>query len=76
MKNDSIAGIPDTLVQEIVGHKNLAMTKYYNKFRQRAINSLNFVETGVSFDKRTRIKSLLDVVDDNKLNQIIKILEE
>lgn len=38
------AGVPITLVQEIVGHKNPAMTKHYTKFddefREKAINRL------------------------------------
>jgi integrase len=75
-------GVPLSLVQEIVGHKNPAMTKHYTHFdnqtRQKAINSLPSVSMidspNSKMAKRRRAIELLGKASENSLDKVIEIL--
>ena len=75
------AGIPQSLVQEIVGHKNPAMTRHYtkfdDKFRQKAINSLTF-QNAISTQATAResIIKRLETATDATLQEIISLLDK
>ncbi len=73
------AGIPAMLVQEIVGHRNPAMTKHYTKFddkyRQKAIGSVQLLpQSSISTLKD---KIILDVnnLPEDKLIRVSEYLE-
>ena len=73
------AGIPAMLVQEIVGHRNHAMTKHYtkfdDKFRQKAISSLSFA---LPIQKHRDIKekciALIESANEEKLKKLYTFL--
>ncbi len=71
------AGIPATLVQDIVGHKNPAMTKFYtrfdNNYRQQEIKKLSFNILG-SNSIKSEIISLLDNANSKTLKKIHSLL--
>ena len=75
------AGIPATLVQDIVGHQNPAMTKHYtrfdDKYRQQQINKFNIGM--LPEGNKTKIQQItekLNNADDEQLSKILEILNK
>ena len=73
-------GVPATLVQEIVGHLNPAMTRHYtrfdNEFRQKAIKNISIGTTDEATQIRNEINNVLDKMPLKKLMNIFKYLEK
>lgn len=73
------AGIPAMLVQEIVGHRNPAMTKHYTKFddkyRQKAIGSVQLLPQSSISTLKDKIISEVNNLPEAKLIKVSKYLE-
>ncbi len=73
------ANIPLTLVQEIVGHRNPAMTKHYtrfdNSFRQEAIRKVALPIHSDNPDLKNKIINALDRADIDTLEKIYLLLQ-
>lgn len=68
-------GVPATLVQEIVGHLNPAMTRHYtrfdNSFRQNAIKNLTIGTIDEKTLLKSELNSLLDKLSLERLKHVL-----
>ena len=74
------AGVPMAVVQEIVGHKNPAMTKHYThtgiEEAKRAINALPMGEIkSISMDENMKRDEINSILNNATSEQLVKILD-